>query len=80
MQEVASKALTLDDLSGALSAYYQSSSEPVVLDNSKRVVRGGGGGGSESREINEVFRDSRKFFEGFTFHVKPVQDGMIIMP
>ena len=32
MQEVASKALPLDDLSGAVSAYYQSSSEPVVLD------------------------------------------------
>ena len=31
---------------------------------------GGGGGGSESREINDVFHDSRKFFEGFTFHVK----------
>ena len=32
MQEVGSKALTLDDLSGAVSAYYQSNSEPVVLD------------------------------------------------
>ena len=32
MQEVALKALTLDDLSGAVSAYYQSSSESVVLD------------------------------------------------
>ena len=31
MQEV-SKAMPLDDLSGAVSAY-QSSSEPVVLDN-----------------------------------------------
>ena len=32
MQEGASKTLPLDDLSGAMSAYYQSSSEPVVLD------------------------------------------------
>ena len=32
----------------------------------------------ESREINEVFHDSRKFFEGF--HVKSVRDGMIIVP
>ena len=47
-----------------------------------RVVKGGGGGrlNHESRETNEVFQDSRKFFEGFTFHVKSVQDGMIIVP
>ena len=32
MQEVAPKALPLDDLSGDVSAYYQSSSEPVMLD------------------------------------------------
>ena len=32
MQEVASKVLPLDDLSGAVSAYYRSSSEPVALD------------------------------------------------
>ena len=32
MQEVALKAMPLDDLSGAVSAYYQSSSEAVVLD------------------------------------------------
>ena len=32
MQEVTSKAMPLDDLSGAVSAYYQSSSDPVVLD------------------------------------------------
>ena len=49
------------------------------------MVKGGGGGGEgvlnhESREINEVFHDSRKFFEGFTFHIKSVQDGMIIVP
>ena len=37
----------------------------------QRVVKGGGGGlNHESREINEVFHDSHKFFEGFTFHVK----------
>ena len=37
MQEVASKALPLDDLSGAVSAYYHSSSEPVVLDTIKNM-------------------------------------------
>ena len=35
-----------------------------------RVVKGGLN--HESREINEVFHDSHKFFEGFTFHVKSV--------
>ena len=34
-KNVESKALPLDDLSGAVSAYYQSSSEPVVLDTKK---------------------------------------------
>ena len=44
--------------------------------------RGGKEGGlnHESREINEVFHDSRKFFEGFTCHVKSLQGGMIIVP
>ena len=37
-----------------------------------------GGLNHESREINEVFHDSHKFFEGFMFHVKSVRDGMII--
>ena len=32
MPEVMSKALPLEDLSGAVSAYYESNSEPVVLD------------------------------------------------
>ena len=32
MQESVSKVLSLDDLSGAVSAYYQSNSEPIVLD------------------------------------------------
>ena len=35
-----------------------------------RVIKGGGGGGGlnhESREINEVFHDSRKPFEGLRF-------------
>ena len=41
---------------------------------------GGGGLNHELREINTVFHDSRKFLEGFTFHVKSVQDGMIIVP
>ena len=31
--KVWSKAMPLDDLSGAVSAFHQSSSEPVVLDN-----------------------------------------------
>ena len=31
-KNVASKALPLDDFSGAVSAYYQSTSKPVVLD------------------------------------------------
>ena len=31
-KNVVLKALPLNDLSGAVSAYYQSSSEPVVLD------------------------------------------------
>ena len=43
-----------------------------------RVVNGGMN--HESREINEVFHDSHKFFEGFTFHVKSVRYGMIIVP
>ena len=33
----ASKALPLDDLSGAVSAYYQRRTEPVVLDTLKNV-------------------------------------------
>ena len=32
----ASKALPLDDLSGAVSAYYQRRTEPVVLDTIKK--------------------------------------------
>ena len=44
-----------------------------------RVVKGGGGLNHESREINKVFHDSRKFYEGFTFHVKSLQDGMIVV-
>ena len=35
-----------------------------------RVVKGGLN--HESREINEVFHDSRKFSEGFTFHVNKI--------
>ena len=45
------------------------------------LPEGGKGGGlnHESREINEVFHDPRKFFYGFIFHVKSVQDEMIIV-
>ena len=42
--------------------------------------KAGGGLNHESREINVVFHDPHKFFEGFTFHVKSVRDGMIIVP
>ena len=38
------------------------------------------GSESQSREINEVFYDSRQFFEGFTFHVKSLQDLMFVGP
>ena len=44
----------------------------------KRVVKGGLN--HKSQEINEVFHDSRKFFEGSTFHAKSVQDGIINLP
>ena len=50
----------------------------METSSSERVVRAGGGLNHESREINEVFHDSRKFLEGFMFHVKSVLGGMIM--
>ena len=50
-----------------------------LRDHNIEGWKGGGGGlNHESREINEVFHDSHKFFEGFTFHVKSVQDAMTV--